>query len=111
MITVSLGDSSMGIDFSKYLELPKIKSFRITIPGLDTKELIEMLTRCLGKLGRFPRKMGHPCVKQSSGSREARTNKWNYFKHHPTLSVPEMVNICFSATASCYHMETGYQSS
>lgn len=75
MIIVGLGDSSMGINFSKYSELPKIKSFRITIPGLDTKELVESLTSCLGKLGNLPRKMGPPCEKQFLSSKGARTNE------------------------------------
>lgn len=59
VIIVDLGDIYMGINFSKYLKLPKVKSFRTFFyPGLDTKELVELLTRCLGKLGRFPRKNG-----------------------------------------------------
>lgn len=59
------GDSYMGVNFSKYFKLSKIESFRITVPGLDTKErsVLESLTRCLGKLGKLPRKTGHPRVK------------------------------------------------
>lgn len=50
----------MGIILINILNFSK--SFRITVLGLDIKELVESLTRCLGKLGRFPRKMGRSQV-------------------------------------------------
>ena len=93
IIIVDLG-LCFGDNFNKHLKLLKIKSFRITVLGLDIKELVESLTRCLGKLGRFPRKMGHPRVNQLSGdktayitnklNKRACTNKLNYFEHHLT---------------------------
>lgn len=83
VITVDLADNNMGIDFSKYLKLSKI-----TAPGLDTRDLVGLLTRCLGKLGKLPRKMGHPCLKEFLGSRGACTNTSNYFEHHLLLSRP-----------------------
>lgn len=98
MIRVDLGDGYMGINFSKYLKLSKLE----TVPGLDTKDLVELLTRCLEKLRRLPRKMGHPCVKHFSGSRGAHTHKSDYFEHHLTLSMPEVVNICFSSRSGYY---------
>jgi len=90
IIIVDLG-IYFGDNFNKHLKLPKIKSFRITVLGLDINELVESLTRCLGKLGRFPRKMGSPHVKHFSGDKRActnklnkgaRTNKLSYFEHH-----------------------------
>lgn len=56
--------------------------------------------------GKAPRK-----TKEFLGSREACANKSAKFEHHLWLSMPEVVNICFSPRVSCCPMETGHQSS
>lgn len=65
MIIVGLVIVTWGSILVNNFKLSKTESFRITVPGLDTKELsvLESLTRCLGKLGKLPRKTGHPRVK------------------------------------------------
>lgn len=98
MIRVDLGDGYMGINFSKYLKFFKLE----IVFGLDIKDLVELLIRCLGKLRRFLRKMGYLCVKYFLGSRGVYIYKLDYFEYYLTLSMLEVVNICFSLRFGYY---------